>query len=119
MKIQGKFIVRTGEMDGEPYEYETSEIFVDGERIDPAQYQDAQHASDEFQWGYGGTGPAFTAYVLLLLATGKRCVADQYHQTLKWDHVSLWPFGVAFETELDILAWLDARMGLMQGVKDV
>jgi hypothetical protein len=106
MNIVGKFAVHKTDHDGREVEYETSELIVNGKRIDPSPYQDAPHFCTEFQWGYGGAGPAFTAYVLLLLATGDAAIAEQYHQKFKWQVVAAWEFGKPFEAEFDIDGWI-------------
>jgi hypothetical protein len=106
MKIEGKFEIKQAELDGVKYEYETTEIYVDGVRIDPDDHREAQHASSQFQWGYGGSGPAFLAWVLLYIATADKDTADQFHQTLKWQLVATWEFNKPFEDAIDIDQWL-------------
>ena len=46
--------------------------------------------SDDFQWGYGGSGPAQLALALLLDATGDTEIALRYYQQFKDEYVSIW-----------------------------
>ena len=109
MEIKGLMEIQTAELAGEKYEYEISRIYIDGIRLDPENYQNALHASDEFQWGYGGSGPAFLAYVILLLATMDPDLAKAYHQPFKWQHVATWPFGKDFTVNIDVPDWIQAQ----------
>lgn len=115
MHIEGKFEVKTQVLTESPYpdvppgdyEYETAEIYVDGRRVDPEQFTDALHCSDQFQWGYGGSGPAFLAYVLLLLATdGDHYTASNFYQIFKWEVVAQWEFGKPFAVDYDVDSWI-------------
>ena len=110
MEIKGVMLIRTAELDGDQYEHETSEIYIDDAWLNPKIYDYALHASDQFQWGYGGSGPAFLAYVILLLATHDPDLAKAYHQPFKWQHVATWPFGKDFTANVDILGWIQVQI---------
>lgn len=110
MEIKGLMEIQTAELAGEKYEYETSEIYIDGIRLDPDKYQYARNTADKFQWGYGGSSPAFLAYVILLLATHDPDLANAYHQPFKWQHVATWPFGKDFTVNIDVGGWIQVQI---------
>lgn len=107
-KITGKMImVNEG---GNPKKaYETTEVSFNGEVLSPLEFQTVPHYSDSFNWGYGGSGPAFFAYVLLLIHTGDPEVAHKNYQAFKWQHIATQAFGKAFDLDLDIDQWLQEK----------
>jgi hypothetical protein len=47
--------------------------------------------SNEFEWGYPGSGPAQLALAILFDVTGDRIFSFHHHQAFKDDFVSTWP----------------------------
>ena len=47
------------------------------------------HSSD-FNWGYGGSGPAQLALAILLDVTGDEDLASRHHQAFKREFVARW-----------------------------
>jgi hypothetical protein len=52
--------------------------------VAPAHHAPKNTASDGFNWGYGGSGPAQLALALLLEAGIDEARAVQLHQAFKW-----------------------------------
>ena len=77
----------------------TREIWLDGIWLDPQpsqKYHD--HSPDNFNWGYGGSGPAQLALAIMLEITGK---ADGY-QEFKWNVIAGLPQGKDIETTFEL-----------------
>jgi len=67
---------------------------------------------DGFDWGYIGSGPAQLAAALLLDATGNTDTATRYYATFERDVVSQWKSHKWKISRSEILAWVDAKMGV-------
>jgi hypothetical protein len=48
----------------------------------------AHKHSEDFEWGYGGSGPAELAYCILLDLLNDKREAEQYYQQFKWKFIS-------------------------------
>jgi hypothetical protein len=69
--------------------------------------------SRDFEWGYGGSGPADLAWALLADAVSERA-ADELYQAFKWDVVVRLPRpGFALPAE-DVRAW-ERRLARARG----
>jgi len=66
--------------------------------------------SSEFQWGYGGSGPAQLALALLLDATSEPQTALDFYQQFKWDKVATWGEKWSI-SKSEILIWLEKQKG--------
>ena len=82
--------------------WETREVWVNGELLDPAPSQAVwNHSPNGFAWNYSGSGPAQLALALLLHAGVNEELAVARHQLLKDFFVAKLPKG-DFETNLYI-----------------
>lgn len=63
---------------------------VRDEILDPAPSRALWNHSSEFNWGYGGSGPAQLALALILDATGSPGLAIKHHQDFKFRFVAGW-----------------------------
>lgn len=78
---------------------EDREVYLDGKWLDPEPSKKYHnHSPDNFNWGYGGSGPAQLALAIMLKLTGK---ADGY-QDFKWRVISTLPFNLDFEIEFEL-----------------
>lgn len=79
--------------------------------LDPKPSQKAYNHSQEFSWGYSGSGPAQLALALLLDATGNQEKAVKYHQAFKESFVAAWPQHTGWGITKDqILDWLAVKV---------
>lgn len=83
-----------------------------------------QHHSNEFNWGYGGSGPADLALNLLEYTarlTGEKPSVDvwkgrvtwlawQLHQDFKWQVVAHWQENTWHITAAEIYDWMQAQL---------
>jgi hypothetical protein len=56
----------------------------------PGPSQQLYNHSSDFNWGYGGSGPAQLALALLLDVTGDPDLSVKLHQHFKWQVVAGW-----------------------------
>lgn len=75
-------------------------------RLLPGPSQAIVKHSDEFEWGYGGSGPAQLALAILLDFTRDRDLAEQQHQEFKWAYVADWNEVRWTISGAEIVAWL-------------
>ena len=69
-------------------EWETREVYVAGERLNPSEsLAVARHSAHGFGWGDGGSGAAQLALALLLRATDRASAVAQY-QAFKWEVIA-------------------------------
>jgi len=69
--------------------------------------------SGEFNWGYGGSGPADLARSIIADVTGDENPHPAIYQPFKWEFVSSW--GDRWEISLDeIRAWLEKRKAAIE-----
>ena len=70
--------------------WSTEQVFIDGALLDVARSLKVMNHSAEFNWGYGGSGPAQLALALLL-----RFLPDNealiMHQSFKWQVIATLP----------------------------
>ena len=86
--------------------WETREVFLNDELLDPKPSQRAyNHSPDGFNWGYGGSGRAQLALAVVLWCVDVKSDAIRLHQRFKWDFITSLP-QTDFEIEIDINAWL-------------
>lgn len=93
---------------GHSYEIVYKKLLPDGlpTELSPKPSQKLYDHSSEFNWGYGGSGPAQLALALLLDATGDPQTAEAFHQRFKWEKVA--KFGDAWQiTTGEIMVWLE------------
>lgn len=80
----------------------TREVWLDGERLDPAYSQAIRnHSPDGFNWGYGGSGPAQLALAICLQLMSKDD-AQSFYQHLKYHVIAELPKGKDFEDDFTI-----------------
>lgn len=80
-------------------------IVIDGDSNKTVLPAPQRHSPDGFQWGYGGSGPADTAYALLLDVTGLIPPPVMY-QRFKFEVVA--NFDLEFTiTENEIQKWVE------------
>ena len=60
-----------------------AEVTVEGDPLDP-RFDLSNHSPNEFEWGYGGSGPAQLALALLADHIGSDEEAVRLHQEFKW-----------------------------------
>jgi hypothetical protein len=66
----------------------TRECYLDGKPLDPRPSQRLHnHSPDNFNWGYGGSGPAQLALAVVLAITGK----PNGYQQFKWTVIAAIP----------------------------
>lgn len=65
------------------------QVWVDGERLRIEESRAIRNHSEDFSWGYAGSGPAQTALGCCLFLFGPY-VAQQVYQRFKFDHVQNW-----------------------------
>jgi len=88
---------------------ETLEVFVDGFILDIYPSQQVRHHSEDFCWGYHGSGPSQLALALLLdfKATKKEALA--WYQSFKQEVITVLPDG-DFELPMSkVRDWLEVR----------
>lgn len=80
----------------------TREVFLDGVKLNPAKSQKLfNHSSDDFNWGYGGSGPAQLALAVLLELTDEESAIAIY-QRFKWSVISTLTQGKDFNVKFKI-----------------
>ena len=67
----------------------------DGQFLSPRPSMRLWNHSSEFEFGYGGSGPAQLALAMLFDTTHDSAFAMKYHQEFKWQFVA--KFGDAWE----------------------
>lgn len=85
----------------------TREVYIDGDRIDPAHSQSLRnHSPDGFSWGYGGSGPAQLALAILLRFVAPE-EAQQLYQGFKFGVIAGLPQDADFDLPIaTVRAWL-------------
>ena len=68
------------------------------------------HSPSGFEWGSGGSGPAYLALNILLAATGGRDFAAEHHQEFKWRFVARLPFDGGVIAASEIREWVMERV---------
>lgn len=77
--------------------------------LSPEPSRELWNHSQEFNWGYGGSGPAQLALALLFDVTGDRDLSVQLHQRYKWEQVAAW--GDEWQTtSQEIRAWVTDKV---------
>jgi hypothetical protein len=85
--------------------YSKYEIYLNDIKLDAQRSQSVYNHSDNFLWGYGGSGPSQLALAILLEVTNKE-TALKYYQDFKFDIIAKLP-QKDFEIELDVKKWLN------------
>lgn len=86
------------------------QVFKDGQPFSPEPSRKLFNHSLEFNWGYGGSGPAQLALALLYDVTGDAQVSLRTYQEFKWAFVSQWR-GETWEISSErIQEWVDGWM---------
>jgi hypothetical protein len=68
-----------------------SQLVTKGDNIlMPQPSQKLYNHSSDFNWGYGGSGPAQLALALLFDVTGDGDLSVKLHQHFKWQFVAHW-----------------------------
>lgn len=89
---EGKRTTRKVKLNGEDMDVAVCVISKNGKPVDIKKSQRVRHHSDEFEWGYGGSGPAQTALALLLEELGANSSpAARLYQAFKFKVVQWWP----------------------------
>ena len=84
-------------------------IKIDGISIDIRESQRLVNQSQDFEWGYGGSGPAQTALAILLKVTGDVEKSKRNYQTFKWDVISGLNKGAFRLPVADVRAWVKEK----------
>jgi hypothetical protein len=71
---------------------------------------DVCYHSRDFEWGYGGSGPAELAYNALFAVTRDKARAMRYHQDFKWAFIANMPVEGGHVPLATIDVWLAARL---------
>jgi len=66
------------------------------------------HSPDEFEWGYGGSGPSDFALNILSIFLGQE-LAERYHQDFKWKFIAPMPPEGGTIKQDDILKWIEEQ----------
>ena len=77
--------------------------------VESVQQEWGWHNSAGFEWGNGGSGPAYLALNILLAATGDRDFAARHHQDFKWRYVAKLPFDGGVIPAAEIREWVAER----------
>lgn len=85
-------------------------------RLIPGPSQAVWAHAGEFNWGYGGSGPAQLALALLLDLTQDRELAVRYYQGFKWQYVSGWDTPHWQVSGAEIAAWLRSEGAAIDGL---
>lgn len=92
-------------------EWRCKEIYIDGFRLGILRSQKVYDHSQEYNWGYSGSGPAQTALALLLEAGASDEEASLWHEEFKADKIA----GLNqrdFEMKADeVVGWIDYKRG--------
>lgn len=87
---------------------QTCEVLVDGRRLSPERSRKRWDHSDDFSWGYGGSGPAQLALALLLEAGYDDEHAEEMYMAFKWEVVAKLPQHEDFVLEKSAIdAWVE------------
>ena len=92
----------------------THDIYFDGKRIDLSKgLEIISHSPSGFNWGYGGSGPAQTAFGILneILPPHQ---AISLHQDFKWEFIALMAQGEDFVLEIDIEKWAKEKSSAIE-----
>ena len=80
---------------------DTKVVSIDGVAVPLGESQQRRNHSQEFSWGYNGSGPAQLALgILMQLMPG--ALAEVIYQRFKFDIVAQLPQGADFEQEIDM-----------------
>lgn len=84
------------------------DIFVNGMLLEVNDSREVWDHSNEFNWGYSGSGPAQASLaILMFLLCDNVSTAVRLHQQFKRDFVSKWKEGEDFKVEIDFQEWYD------------
>ena len=82
-------------------------VTKDGETFSPAKSQKFWNHGSEFNWGYGGSGPAQLALAILLEETDE-ATAMRLHQRFKWQVIAALNQNEGWELTSDrIQKWIE------------
>ncbi len=65
-------------------------VTKDDDILMPGPSRSIYNHSSEFNWGYGGSGPAQLALAILYDVTGDKELSVRLHQEFKWQVVAGW-----------------------------
>lgn len=82
-------------------------VTVDGSALDIRRSQMLYNHSEEFNWSYGGSGPAQLALAILYRLFFKD-IALRWYQVFKWDVIARLP-DKDFTLEIDIEEWISSQ----------
>jgi hypothetical protein len=78
---------------------ETREVYLDGKFLDPEPSKKIRnHSPDNFNWGYGGSGPSQLALAVVLKLTGK----EDGYQDFKFRVIAGLQMGKDFDIEFEL-----------------
>ena len=84
-------------------------VLKNGRDLSPARSLCLANHSPDFEWGYGGSGPAQLALALLLEETEKEQALELY-QRFKWKVVAELPWKLWQLTSQEIQDWLKTQV---------
>jgi len=91
------------------YNKNTSEVFIDGIRLDPGPSQRLRnHSPDGFSVGYNGSGPSQLALAILLKCYGQD-TAERFYKIFREEIIAQMPRDTNFTVEIDLGVWLDDK----------
>ena len=81
-------------------------VLCDGTPMDIEESRKIRNHSNEFNWGYGGSGPAQLALAILLKIGGDADLANRHYQIFKWDVIQVLPHGPFRLPIADVRQWI-------------
>lgn len=94
---------------------ESKDVFLDGHHLDPRNSQKYHNHSSEFNWGYGGSGPAQLALAVTLALTG----TSAGYQDFKFAVIAYLPQGKDFEITFEYPPSDDGKGRLDYAVQNI
>lgn len=82
-------------------EHDTHEVYLNANKLDIKPSIKVWNHSSEFNWGYGGSGPAQLSLAILLTYIPRQ-FAVKLHQKFKFKVVASWPGGKDFAVNIDL-----------------
>lgn len=83
--------------------WETKEVWLNGKKLNIKKSQKIRLHSEQFNWGYGGSGPAQLALAISLELFNR---SDKY-QHLKFQYIAALPQDQDIDQEIDISGYVD------------
>ena len=99
--------------------YETREVTLDGQALDPAPSHEIWNKSPEgFMWGYNGSGPAQLALAIMYHVTESAEISLKIFQEFKREVIAPLP-QADFEIEIDLRKWVYGALARYYEVQEI